>query len=227
MSTVIMSASVVRSISLSKLLLRCGSCRCFIGSVSSAPAGWTYLSGCKESNKALHWKNIWRCSHWATRSKRNFNFFVSLFGLFYLFVWLDMNDGTRKKVVFCCCVLQNKIQRFSKVLSNIKLFLLSLPVSFSHTHEVIYAFKATEHLFHCRWTEFSFAEIGQTEALTQIELKRLNVFNSLLGAVHKINPILPLSNSRPQWSFSRICRKRWRSWSRVRLSSFYVMLLWR
>lgn len=127
----------------------------------------------------------------------------------------------RKKVIFSF-VLQNKIQPFSKVLSNIKLFLLSL----SHTHEVIYAFKATGHLFHCSWTEFSFAEIGQTEALTQIELKRLNVFNSLLGAVHKINPILPLSNSRPQWRFSLVfAGKDGEVGSRVHLSSFYLMFL--
>lgn len=46
-----------------------------------------------------------------------------------------------------------------------------------------------------------FTEIRQTEALTQIELKQLNVFNSLFGGVHKINPILPFSKSRPQWKF--------------------------
>lgn len=46
---------------------------------------------------------------------------------------------------------------------------------------VIYAAGAITHLFHCRPAEFR-----ETAALTQIELKELNVFNGLFGECMKI-----------------------------------------
>lgn len=46
---------------------------------------------------------------------------------------------------------------------------------------MVYVARAIRHLFHCSWTVVSFRKNRETAALTQIELRELNVFNRLFG----------------------------------------------